>query len=57
MKKTGFEEEVINNYLDKGKEELKGLTQEQIKEREGLLEYYALLKIKTNQNAKNVNKR
>ncbi|MEE9379048.1 MAG: ribonuclease III domain-containing protein [Candidatus Lokiarchaeia archaeon] len=54
MEKTGVEEEVINNYLIKGKEELKGLTQEQIKEREGLLEYYALLKIKTNQNAKNV---
>jgi len=54
MEKAGFEEKVINNYLYKGKEELKGLTQEQIKEREGLLEYYALLKIKTNQNAKNV---
>ncbi len=54
MEKTGFEEEVITNYLNKGKEELVGLTPEQIEEREKLLEYYDLLKIKTNQNAKNV---
>ncbi len=54
MEKTGFEEEVIKNYLNKGKEELKGLTSEQIEEREKLLEYYVLLGIKTNQNAKNV---
>jgi len=54
MEKTGFEEEVINNYLNKSKEELEGLTPEQIKEREELLKYYALLEIKTNQNAKNV---
>jgi len=54
MKKTGFEEEVINNYLNKGKEELVGLSLEQIGEREKLLEYYDLLEIKTNQNAKNV---
>ncbi len=54
MEKTGFEKEVINNYLNKGNEELEGLTPEQIEEREKLLEYYALLEIKTNQNAKNV---
>ncbi len=54
MEKTGFEEEVINNYLNKGKEELEGLTPEQNEERENLHEYYALLKLKTNQNAKNV---
>lgn len=54
MKKTGFEEEVTNNYLNKGKEELKGLAQDQIKKREELLNYYAQLKIQTNQNAKNV---
>jgi len=33
---------------------LEGLAPEQIKEREDLLEYYELLEIKTNQNAKNV---
>lgn len=54
MEKIGFEEEVINNYLNKGKEELEGLTQEQIEEREKLLEIYTLLEINTNQNAKNV---
>ncbi len=54
MEKTCFEEEVINNYFNKGKEELKGLTREQIKEREELQDYYTKLKIQTNQNAKNV---
>lgn len=54
MEKTGFEEEVITNYLNKGKEEVEGLTSEQIEEREKLVEYYDLLNIKTNQNAKNV---
>ena len=54
MERTGFEEEVINNYLNKGKEELEGLTQEQIEERNNLLNYYGFLDIKTNQNARNV---
>ncbi len=54
MEKTGFEEEVINNYLNKGKEELEGFTPEQLEEREKLLEYYDRLQIKTKQNAKNV---
>ena len=54
MEKTGFEEDIISNYLNKGKEELVGLSLEQIGEREKLLEYYDLLKIKTNENAKNV---
>jgi len=54
MEKTRFEKEVINNYLNKGNEEIEGLTPEQIGERKELPEYYALLEIKTNQNAKNV---
>ena len=54
MENTGFEQEVIDNYLNKGKETLEGLTPKQIKERENLLENYALKGIKTNQNAKNV---
>ena len=54
MEKTRFEIEVINNYLNKGNEEIEGLTPEQIGERKELLEYYALLEIKYNQNAKNV---
>ena len=54
MERTGFEEEVISNFLNKGIKELEGLTPEQIQEREKLLEYYDLLQIKTNQNAKNV---
>lgn len=54
MEKTGYEEDVINNYLKKGEEELKGLTQEQLKERKNLQDYYNLIGIKTNQNARNV---
>ncbi|MHA1377846.1 MAG: ribonuclease III domain-containing protein [Candidatus Helarchaeota archaeon] len=54
MDKTGFEEEVIKNYIDRGKEKLKGLTQEQLKERENLISYYKELGIKANLNARNV---
>lgn len=54
MNKTSIEEEVINNYLNNEKEGLKELLPEQIEERGNLREYYTLLKINTNQNAKNV---
>lgn len=54
MKKTGFEEQVISNYFNREQEKLEGLTQVQIDERKKLLEYYDILNIKTNQNAKNV---
>lgn len=54
MKKTGLEEQVISNYFSREQEKLEGLTQAQIEERDKLLEYYDILDIKTNQNAKNV---
>ena len=51
---TGLEEEVINNYLNRGKEELEGLTPEQNEERAILNKIYEIFDIKTNQNARNV---
>ena len=54
MDRTGFEEEVIYDFDNKGKKDLEGLTPEQIEERKNLLKIYGIFDIKTNQNARNV---
>ncbi len=54
MDRTGFEEEVIYDFENKGKKDLEGLTPEQIVERNELFKIYEIFGIKTNQNARNV---
>ncbi|MBD3228185.1 MAG: hypothetical protein GF329_08345 [Candidatus Lokiarchaeota archaeon] len=54
MEKTGLEEKVIDNYLNKGKEDLDGLSPEEVEQIIDLRDFYDSLDIKTNQNARNV---
>lgn len=54
MDRTGFEEEVVYEFENKGKKDLEELTPEQILERNELLKIYGIFDIKTNQNARNV---